>query len=336
RLLVQLHTGEIRALPLAGRQRDIRLGDVAGEGQQQRHRVLGGGDDVGLRRVGNDDPPASGGLHIDVVHAHACSPDHLQVDGARDQLGRHLRGRADQDAVVGADALGQLLRGPVDAEIDVEALAQQLHARVADLLLDEDFQALLSGVRRGDAHAEILSTIQSIHAVSACTSPGSTAGNMPIRSWLRPSLRYGSVFTIPFARRVVARAAASTSSAKSMVPTTSERFTGSSTNGLAASEASAHPYRCSDEARLRETPNSSPPPSSSQSIWSASRKSVASAGVLYVWSLREFSSAVASERKAGCQRPSAPSSCSIRSIAAGLRIASQRPPSEANAFCGAK
>ena len=50
----------------------------------------------------------------------------------------------------------------------------------------------------------------------------------------------------------------------------------------------------------------------------------------------EFSSAVCSERKAGCQRSPAPSSCSIRAIAAGLRAASQRPPSEANPFCGAK
>ena len=40
-----------------------------------------------------------------------------------------------------------------------------------------------------------------MQAVSAWTSVGSTAGNMPIRSWLRPSLRYGSVSTIPFARK---------------------------------------------------------------------------------------------------------------------------------------
>ena len=79
----------------------------------------------------------------------------------------------------------------------------------------------------------ILSTTQSMHAVSACTSPGSTAGNIPIRSWLRPSLRYGSVSTIPFARSVFATTAASTSSLKSIVPTTSERFAGSATNGVA-------------------------------------------------------------------------------------------------------
>ena len=39
------------------------------------------------------------------------------------------------------------------------------------------------------AHREILSTTQSMQAVSACTSAVSTAGNIPMRSWLRPSLR---------------------------------------------------------------------------------------------------------------------------------------------------
>ena len=39
-----------------------------------------------------------------------------------------------------------------------------------------------------------------MHAVNASTSAGSTAGNIETRSWLRPSLRYGSVSTTPCAR----------------------------------------------------------------------------------------------------------------------------------------
>ena len=77
------------------------------------------------------------------------------------------------------------------------------------------------------------SIAQSMQAVSASTSAGSIVGNIPIRSWLRPSLRYGSVSTIPFARRVAASAAASIESSKSIVPTTGERFAGSATNGVA-------------------------------------------------------------------------------------------------------
>ena len=71
-----------------------------------------------------------------------------------------------------------------------------------------------------------------MQAVSALTSSGSMAGNIATRSWLRPSLRYGSVSTIPLARSVLATAAASTASSKSIVPTTSERLAGSLTNGV--------------------------------------------------------------------------------------------------------
>src|SRR3954470_14929362 len=84
------------------------------------------------------------------------------------------------------------------------------------------------------------STSQSTHCVSDVTSSGSTAVNMAIRSWLRPSLRYGSVSTIPLAPSVLATAAASTSSEKSMVPTTCERCSRAATNGVANCDASAH------------------------------------------------------------------------------------------------
>ena len=71
RLLVQLDAGELRALPRAAGQRRVRLGNVARQRQQQRHRVLGGGDHVRLRRVGDDDPALGGGIDVDVVDPHA-------------------------------------------------------------------------------------------------------------------------------------------------------------------------------------------------------------------------------------------------------------------------
>jgi hypothetical protein len=58
------------------------------------------------------------------------------------------------------------------------------------------------------------------HAHKDAMSSGSIAGNIAMRSWLRPSFRYGSVSTIPFARSTAATTAASTASTKSMVPTT--------------------------------------------------------------------------------------------------------------------
>ena len=98
-------------LPLAAREAGVRLRDVAGEREHQRDRVLGGGDRVGLRRVGDDDPALGGGGDVDVVDAHAGTADHPQVVGALDHLGVELRRAADQDAVVVADALQQLARG---------------------------------------------------------------------------------------------------------------------------------------------------------------------------------------------------------------------------------
>ncbi len=144
RLLIKLHTGVLRAIPFTGDQRFVGLRDVSCERQQQRHRVLGRGHDVRLRRVGHDDPALSGRLDIDVVHADPRAPDRAQVGGLLNQLGGQLRGGADHDAVVNTDALSQFLIGPIDTDLDVEVLAQQVHARVADLLLDEDLQPLVA------------------------------------------------------------------------------------------------------------------------------------------------------------------------------------------------
>ncbi len=78
-----------------------------------------------------------------------------------------------------------------------------------------------------------------------------------------------------------------------------------------------------------------PPLPTSQSICSASSASVAMAGVLYVWFFKLFSTAIGRDRKSGTQRPVA-AMASIRLRAAGLMMASHRPPSLAKFFCGAK
>ena len=62
---------------------------------------------------------------------------------------------------------------------------------------------------------------------------------------------------------------------------------------------------------------------------------VASAGVLYVWSCTELSTAVFRSRKVGIQRPDA-AIRSTRSSAAGDMSAIHSPPSEAKHFCGAR
>ena len=65
----------------------------------------------------------------------AGAADHLQPLGALDQVGGELRRRADDDRVVAADRLREV---GVAVDVDVEALAQELDARVGDRLADED------------------------------------------------------------------------------------------------------------------------------------------------------------------------------------------------------
>ena len=162
RLALDLGAAELAALPLAAGEAGVRLRDVAGEREHQRERVLGRGDRVGLRRVGDDDPALGRGGDVDVVHADAGAADDAQVVGALDHLGVELRRAADQDPVVVADALEQLLAGPVGAEVDVEALAQHVDAGLGDLLRDED--AVLLGQQ---AHAG-----QTIGVAMACETAG--------------------------------------------------------------------------------------------------------------------------------------------------------------------
>jgi hypothetical protein len=116
----------------------VRLRDVARQREHQRDRVLGRRDDVRLRRVGDDDAALGRRGDVDVVDADAGAADHPQLLGAVDEVGGQPGRRADQDPVVVADALGELLVGPVEPEVDVELLAQQVDAGVGDLLLDED------------------------------------------------------------------------------------------------------------------------------------------------------------------------------------------------------
>ena len=156
---------------------------LSGEGKEQRERVLGRRHDVGLRRVGDDDPALGGGRDVDVVNADAGAADGLQVGGLVDEVGRHLGGRPDQQAVVLADAGLEVEALDVERGVDVEVRLEEVDAGGADLLGDEDARGAVVG-----AHAWA-STTKSMHLVSWRTSSGSIAGNMPMRSWLRPSLR---------------------------------------------------------------------------------------------------------------------------------------------------
>ena len=102
RLVGQLDALPPAALPAAGLQRGVGLGDVAGLGQEQRHGVLGRRDDVGLRGVHHHDARGGGGVDVDVVEPDAGPADDDQLGAGLEHLGGDVGGRAD-DQGVGAD-----------------------------------------------------------------------------------------------------------------------------------------------------------------------------------------------------------------------------------------
>ena len=86
-LVGQLDALPLRALPPARRRARVGLGDVAGLREQQRHRVLGGREDVRLRRVDDHHAPAGGRLDVDVVEPDAGPADDDEVGAGLEHLG---------------------------------------------------------------------------------------------------------------------------------------------------------------------------------------------------------------------------------------------------------
>ena len=79
-------------------------GGVAGDGEQQRDGLLGGGDDVRGGRVDDHDAAGGRGGYLDVVQSDAGPGDDLQPRRGRDGLGVDLGGAAYDDRVASASA----------------------------------------------------------------------------------------------------------------------------------------------------------------------------------------------------------------------------------------
>ena len=93
-------------------------------------------------RIHDDDALGGGGRDIDIVDADAGAADHLQVLGIGQNLRRHLGGRADGEAVVIADDLGELVLvlAEIGLEIDLDAaILEDLHGGFGESVGDENF-----------------------------------------------------------------------------------------------------------------------------------------------------------------------------------------------------
>src|SRR5208283_2113888 len=103
RLLVELHAHELRALPLLLFQARIGLGDVPGEREHHRHRVLGRRKGVSLGCVCHDDPLPGGRVHVHVVHADPGTPDKPEPFPRRNHLCSDLGAAPHDQGIILAD-----------------------------------------------------------------------------------------------------------------------------------------------------------------------------------------------------------------------------------------
>ena len=161
RLAVELDARELRALPAAVDERRVRLRDVAREREQHRDVCSAAVTTLDCGALTTTMPRLVAAGTSTLSTPTPARPMTRRFGALLDEVGGHLRRRADEDAVVVADALGQVERlGGVERGVDVEVLAQQVDAAGADLLGDQDA-----------GHA-CCSTTKSMHAVSALTSSG--------------------------------------------------------------------------------------------------------------------------------------------------------------------
>ena len=119
----------------------VGLRDLARQRQHQRDRVLGGGDGIAERRVHHDDALGGRRRDVDIVDADAGAADHLQLGRLLQNLRRHLGGRADGEAVVVADQLGELVLVLAERGLEVDldaAILEDLHGGGREGVGDEN------------------------------------------------------------------------------------------------------------------------------------------------------------------------------------------------------
>src|SRR5262249_17120890 len=107
----------------------------------QRNRMLGCRDRIAERRIHHDDALGGRRGNVDVVDADAGAPDHLQAFCLLQNLGRHLGGRANGEALEIANDVGELLLVGAELRLEVDldpAILEDLHGGGRERIGDEN------------------------------------------------------------------------------------------------------------------------------------------------------------------------------------------------------
>ena len=135
----KLRADELRFLPLALGHRSGRAGNAAQQREEEGERVLHRRDDVGGRRVDDENAALGRRRHVHVVHAHAGAPDDRELRRGLHQLAIHFRRAADEQGLRVLDLREKLLpRRAGEVHDLVPGLPQPLEPALVHLLGDDD------------------------------------------------------------------------------------------------------------------------------------------------------------------------------------------------------
>ena len=143
-LVVEFRPHERALLPLPLFCRGARLRDPTGHRHHHRKRMLGRRDRVGFWRVHHHDSPLRRRLHVDIVHTHACPPDHLQVVSTSDDVRGHFRLAAHDKGIVLANHLGEPLwrKSSVHNHLDAGSAFEYINALLGQFVANEDLHSV--------------------------------------------------------------------------------------------------------------------------------------------------------------------------------------------------
>ena len=192
RLAGDLDPHEPRLLPLAGPGRGVRRRDLPRHREHHGDGVLGGGDRVAEGRVHHHDALGAEAAGMSTLSTPIpARPITRRLPALAISSARHLGGRADREAVVAADDLGQPRRVAAELRLEVDldaAVAEDLHGGVGKLIgnknLGHGYVILVAGPgppvsrgTRGQAAAFVAAKAQSSH--------GSAPRRRRCRRWCR-------------------------------------------------------------------------------------------------------------------------------------------------------